>query len=408
MRRFLIWLSGAQADVIAEAPTDRGRYAGIGFAILFTSSMAALSATFALHTALKTPLPLAILFGVLWGAAIMGLDRWLVLTIQRQERRIQVLLPALPRVVLAVLFGAVISTPLVLQIFHPEIESEIVTMRQEQAEQFLHDQQRGSVGAQIASLTQEQAKLTQVIASGGEGQVDPATDPTIQGLDKQLHTAEAARDKAFSDWSCQVYGKPPGCKVGNGPLARKKRDEYDAAAAHVQNIDRQISDRTNELKRDDEVGRAQRLATARGRLRIVQGELSSLTAQQDTRQKNFDAKNKDSDGLLMRLKALGRVSATDSTMRTVRWTLFLFILAIECLPVLVKLLHTLGGRPSVYEQVLEMQEKTDLQKARTGFNERMRGNLVDGQGSGLAAELDSIWADEAPANGRAAPPDPGF
>ena len=407
MRRFLIWLSGAQADVIARAPTDRGRYSGIGFAILFTSSMAAISASYALSTALKVQAPFAVLLGMLWGAAIIGLDRWLVLTIQRHERKIQVFLPALPRVALAVLFGAVISTPLMLQIFHPEIEDEIVNMRQQQAEVFLTQQQNGSIGIKIARLEHERAELSKVISSGGDGQIDPATDPTIRGLGQQLKSAQATRDKAFNDWSCQRYGKPGGCKVGDGPLAAKKKGEYDAAEAKVKRIDGQITARTNELKSDDETGRSQRVSAARDRLKTVQSELSTLTTQQNLRQKTFDAKSKASDGLLMRLKALNRVSANDSTMRTVHWTLFLFILAIECLPVLVKLLHALG-KPSVYEQVLEMEEHIDLHTARTEKSERTRGTLIDGRGSGIAAELDRIWDDPAPNSGGTMPPDPGF
>ena len=407
MGRFLIWLSGAQADVIARAPTDRGRYAGIGFAILFTSSMAAVSATFALTTALKVPMPLAALFGLLWGTAIMGLDRWLVLTIQRHESKIHVFLPALPRVALAVLFGVVISTPLVLQIFRPEIESKIVEMRQQQAESFTRQQETGSVGAQIGRLDQERTQLAKVISSGGDGQVDPATDPTISGLSQQLESAQQARDKAFDDWSCQVYGKPGGCEVGNGPLAAKKKGEYDSAVAKVKRIDGQITARTNELRGDNETGRSQRVATARQRLNAVQKDLATLTSQQASRQKAFDAKNKASDGLLMRLKALNRVSGEDSTLRTVHWTLFLFILAIECLPVLVKLMHALGKR-SVYEQVLEMEERVNLQDARTAMAERTRGTLVDGSGTGLAAEVDRIWEDPAPAGGGRLPPDPGF
>ncbi|MGH3375181.1 MAG: DUF4407 domain-containing protein [Actinoallomurus sp.] len=407
MGRFLIWLSGAQADVIARAPTDRGRYAGIGFAILFTSSMAAVSATFALTTALKVPMPFAVLFGLLWGTAIMGLDRWLVLTIQRHESKIQVFLPALPRVALAILFGVVISTPLVLQIFHPEIDKEIVTMREEQAQSFVTQQRNGSVGAQINRLTQERTQLNAVITSGGDGPVDPAVDPTIRGLEQQLKSAQQTKDRAFDDWSCQVYGKPGGCKVGNGPLAARKKADYDSATAKVKQIGDQITARTNELKGDNETGRSQRVATARQQLKTVDGELSNLTTQRDLRQKDFDAKNKEADGLLMRLKALNRVSAKDSTMRTVHWTLFLFILAIECLPVLVKLLQALG-KPSVYEQVLDMEVRVNLQDARTAMVERTRGTLVDGLGTGLAAEVDRIWEDPTPTGGGRLPPDPGF
>ncbi len=85
--------------------------------------------TFALHSALKLALATAIVFAVAWALAIMSLDRWLVVSLVRQRNKLNYLLLALPRVGLGVLFGLIISTPVTLQIFQPEINQEIALIQ---------------------------------------------------------------------------------------------------------------------------------------------------------------------------------------------------------------------------------------------------------------------------------------
>src|SRR5258708_3159287 len=144
MGRLLIWLSGAQPDILAQCKQDRPKYIGVGSAVLVTSSVAVVSMTFALHIALPPnfPLPLpfaspfalhialaakfpvAVPFAFAWGLAIMSLDRWLVVSLVRQSP-LRYFLLALPRLLLGLLFGVIISTPLTLQIFHVEIDNQI-------------------------------------------------------------------------------------------------------------------------------------------------------------------------------------------------------------------------------------------------------------------------------------------
>ncbi|WP_242606971.1 DUF4407 domain-containing protein [Protofrankia symbiont of Coriaria ruscifolia] len=131
MRRPLIWLSGANPQLLARCPTDRAKYVGVGSAVLTTSLMAAASCAFALHMGLRLSVASCLLVGGAWGLAIMGLDRWLVASVQRRDHWYQNLLIALPRLALAVLIGLVISTPLVLRIFEPEIQAELVDIHRE-------------------------------------------------------------------------------------------------------------------------------------------------------------------------------------------------------------------------------------------------------------------------------------
>jgi Domain of unknown function (DUF4407) len=128
-RDFLAWLSGADPKILAECPTERSTYVGLGAAILIAGAIAGVSMALALTTALKAAPYQAALVGTAWGLAVMLLDRWLVLSYRRQDKWKAVVVVT-PRLLLALIFGLVISTPLILQIFRPELEQKIAIIQQ--------------------------------------------------------------------------------------------------------------------------------------------------------------------------------------------------------------------------------------------------------------------------------------
>lgn len=89
MGRFLIWLSGARRQILAECPTERPKYIGI------TAAMAAVSLSFALITILKIRLWTALPLAIAWGLAIMSLDRLFVVSLYRQGHWWRALSPSM-------------------------------------------------------------------------------------------------------------------------------------------------------------------------------------------------------------------------------------------------------------------------------------------------------------------------
>ena len=85
MGDFLIWLSGVSRQLLGQCTTERPKFIGLGAAILVTAGMAAVSLSFALVSALKAPVWLAVFFALLWGLAIMSLDRLFVVSMHRQR-----------------------------------------------------------------------------------------------------------------------------------------------------------------------------------------------------------------------------------------------------------------------------------------------------------------------------------
>ena len=144
--KFFLWASGADLEILKQAPTDANKYFGIGGTIIFTSLMAAFAGGYAFFTAFKVEIfntegvvigytllseCLALFFGLFWGSLIFNLDRYIVSTfgvgdgkktISRQE-----LMEAAPRLIMAMLLGFVIATPLELKLFEKEINAEIST-----------------------------------------------------------------------------------------------------------------------------------------------------------------------------------------------------------------------------------------------------------------------------------------
>lgn len=358
-RHLLIWLSGADTDTLARTPRERRKFVGLGGIVLTTSTLAAVSCTFAMTAGARAPLAAAIVVGLFWGLAIMNLDRWLVTATQRRPGWWRNVLAALPRIVMALIIGAVISTPLVLWLFQREIESELNVLHQQRLdrhEQNLRDDTRFREIPELEKAVARNRAIADGTASGA------APDETV----KQLQTEFENLDKQFQDAqnqaTCEFDGTCGTKTRGNGEAYRQKmqvaqelrqrRDEVkqrlDAAkaAAAVKQQETSVNERASaaeQAKRDQE-----RLDRLRG----------IKKAEED----RFKADISNDRGLLARLEALSTLTGRNTTLSTAYLLLMLFITTIEVLPVLVKLLINLGP-PTAYDEILARAEKTDIDTA---------------------------------------------
>lgn len=351
--RFLISLSGADAEILDRVPSERVKFASLGWAVLITGGMAVVSMWFALTTALGVSGIPAAPVALLWGLVILGIDRWLVRSMPVSSTW-RMLALAAPRLVLALLLGVLISTPLVLQIFQQEINAEIPVIRQQQLSEFLADPQRSQLDHQVTSLQGQVDNLDQVIDSHGEVPVNPSTDPVIQSLTTQRNSEIALEQKYYLRWQCEIGGiQGQECSgssgiPGTGPLAQADRASYEDAVTQVNNLNGEIQNRENQLAATDAAAQNGRLQQAEAALPEAQAQLRTAQDQLNALLDSFSAQNSADNGVLIRLEALDRLSANDSTLSLARLLLFLLFLVIECLPVTVKLLQ----RPGLYEEIL--------------------------------------------------------
>ena len=393
LRPLLLALSGARSEVLDRCPTERIKFESLGWAILITSGMATVSMWFALSSAMGVNPFVAILAALGWGLVIMGIDRWLITSMPIDgKRRLGM---AVPRLVLAILLGTLISTPLVLRIFQSEINAQISVIKQVRASAFLVQQQKSQVGQQVTYWTNQVSSLQKVIDSGGAAALNPSADPQVQSLTKQRSAQIALEQQYYHQWQCQLYGGQ-GCPAGNGPLAQASETNYHQAQAQVTQLTNQIQQRENQLSATDQASQTARYGQASAALPAAQAQLNSAVTRKDQLQQSFDAQNEATNGLLIRLQALDQLSTNDTTVSSARILLFLLFLVIECLPVTVKLMQ----QPGNYEKILQAERDHELTQARKMFRIRPRSMGGGFAGPGRLPEPDrslhDIWQAKEP------------
>mgnify|MGYP000884856579 CR=1 FL=1 len=123
-QKFLLICSGGNIHILRKTPSEWNKFAGIGGIVLFTAVFATLSAAYAMYT-IFDDLWASIGFGILWGLMIFNLDRYIVTSMKKSGGFFRQFFIALPRILVAVLLGIVISKPLELKIFEKEVNKQL-------------------------------------------------------------------------------------------------------------------------------------------------------------------------------------------------------------------------------------------------------------------------------------------
>jgi len=354
--RLLIILSGARPEILDRYPSERIKFQSLGWAILITATMATVSMWFALYSAMGINPFGAFPIAVIWGLVIMGIDRWLVVSMPVDGKRKFAV--AVPRLLLGLLLGSIISTPIVLRIFESEINNQIAIIKDHNEATFLDSQQHSSIQARINTWQATVTNLEQVITSNGARPLNPDSDPIIQGLNTQLTNERSIATTDYKAWQCQLYG---GCGApkGSGPLAAASEKRYDNDEAEITTLTSEIQQRQQELQASDVNSEASRLQQAKSALPNAQAQLQAAQNEEDALLGNFQTTNSSTNGLLIRLQALDQLSTGDTTVQVARFLLFLLFLVIELLPVTVKLMQPAGN----YERIVRRMSTREMRQA---------------------------------------------
>jgi len=389
-------LAGARLDLLQVAPGARARFIALGGVLISTGALAALSMAFAIHMALGAWWAVAVLVGLGWGLVILNLDRMLLVGMSHEPSWRRNLAMALPRVALAVVLGTVISTPLTLQVFAKEIDTTIVTMQAEAAEEFTAGLDADARYARIPSLEQEIADAQAVLAGGGG--TDPNADPRVTAAAADRDAEQAAFQTAVDRYAelqakaqCELDGSCGSGDVGQGAAyfaaaaaASQAGDVRDAAKADLDAAEETLRDARTAAGQDSASAGARSVAMAQADLATDQAELTRLSEARQGEQAAFDAENSQSDGILARLEAMDRLSADRPIVATAHLMLFLLFLSVEILPVLMKALLNLQA-PSAYDRLLDVRDDEEVGA------EKIR---VDGRQRAVQARADLIVAAE--------------
>src|SRR5688572_27952762 len=160
-------LSGARPDVLAAAAGARAKFVALGGVLLSTGGLALVSMAFAVHMALGVWWPFALLIGLGWGFVVVNLDRMLLVGMAHDSSLKRNLILAVPRVGLALILGVVIATPLTMQVFSKEIDTEIVTMQAAAGDAYRASLADDARFAHLPELRDRIASSEAIVASGG-------------------------------------------------------------------------------------------------------------------------------------------------------------------------------------------------------------------------------------------------
>jgi len=305
----LLRVAGVDPQYVQTVP-DRVRYTSMGAIVLLTATAATASLTVALSlvfTARDWPFYLPV--GLLWGAIVLNFDRWIVSSIdygpltadapvpsQRQQARSKAVHFTI-RFIMAALVGLVISEPIVLAIFGPEISQQL-------AAQHVTD-----ISQQTAQLNAASAKQLAIIGQ------------PVAADQKALRAAARKADKAHRIYLCeltaQCHGLPPGLVTqvpGPGPQTTQDYQIW-RADVRLQNKAQQTA--------SSATAQARKQATA-----LSQQTAAKITAAA----KKIDADN----GLLARERALDTLSRQNSGFLLRRLLLWSALMFIDLAPVLLK------------------------------------------------------------------------
>ncbi len=374
----MAWLGGGDQAVLAQVPQERTRFAQMAGVLLTTAGIAAMSMMFALHDGVKAPLAAAVVLGLLWGVVILNLDRFLVLSMGASRDRRRLIFITLPRLALAVVLALVISTPLVLRIFASDINQQLFIMQQNASRQEAA-LEAGSGPQQQASRLKSQIDTDEGILNGHLPQ--SITSPALQSaqaqvnqLQKQAQSDYQAQVTAREAWQCELDGQScvgSSGKVGNGPRAQAKYQEYQQAEKTYNSVQSRLSaaqaaEKTAQSGFSGDLShRVQQLqATARQALPGLQSQYQKLQANLQGVAANGQKVNEANTGILAQLQALSQASAQSPSLQAARLAVLALFFLIEILPVTVKFLINLGP-PSAYEVVAQVREDEVIDAART-------------------------------------------
>lgn len=372
---FLISLSGASPDILRRCPTERAKYTGIGSAVLASAVIASIPLAFALHLDVSIPVAWSVFLSLLLGITLIALDRWLIASLDRQTNPWRYLILAVPRLVIGVILGITITTPLLLQAFNSYIDNQVATDQAAQRSRYYSQLPSSVLDLEVERDQAAVNDLEHVIAAGGIVAIDPSKDPQIESLTTERNQAAQVENDYYKQWQCQLYGGPT-CPEGSGPLANASRQSYETAQSQVASLDSQILKREQVVSAESIQASRQAVAQAQQELPGAKVKLQLAIQQENLTTQSYLTSVNSNNGLIPRLQALSQISEETSIVTAIRWLLYTFFVLIQCLPIGVKVLLNLGPE-NTYEKMLKLEEEGLLRAAREDVSRRQTLRNLD-------------------------------
>jgi hypothetical protein len=314
---FLIACSGADKGVLDEAGLETPRFVSIGAAILLTAVLASLSGGYALYSSFNSVV-IAVIFGVIWAVVIFNLDRYIVVSIDKNDSALRQTVMAIPRLLISFLLAITITKPLELRIFQGSINNKLYEI--DSAELLRYD---STVSAKKKSLKKEFIK-----------------------------TEQQKTDIILADYtgSKEALLKQQGSLLKNITFYERDTVRKKILLGRLRIINRQLAftdSSINNRKKQIYSGIIETETLNAEVKRRVYKELFATDSVNILQVQEIKDKQTNRD-MLVRLKALSELKASDDTMNMTGNLITLLFILIEMSPVLIKLMSKKG----LYEAVM--------------------------------------------------------
>lgn len=331
--RWLRSIIGVKEDILDWVPEERPRYSRLGAIVLNTGAMAGLSLLVALSGVVGGAWWALIPVGALWGYLIVTFDSWLIASTHGAAVDVSKVKLFLPRIAISVLLGAAIAEPLVLWVFSPSIHNEIAEHRKSEIEGYESELKVCNPVSGVAP-TNVDCRGFGVVVKDSAQSVEAQFAEAVRLRDQartavgELDRRQAELEKLARD---ECAGKTGGGLTGVrgvGGECKRNRDKADQFRA-----DSQLDKRHTDLIRleKETVDLTGRLAQAR----TLGGQQISQAIAGKVAEKKADLHDR---GILDEIDSLERLSADSPVVSIAGWVLRLLLIAIDCLPVLGKLM----------------------------------------------------------------------
>ncbi|WP_327006839.1 DUF4407 domain-containing protein [Dactylosporangium sp. NBC_01737] len=380
----LAQLGGAYPKYVHLAPSAKGRFIQMGLVLLSTGGLAVVSMSFALSDGLKASWWISVPLGLLWGFIILNLDRMLIQNMRLDVGVRRAIMMIVPRLIIAALLGIVIATPLVLRVFHDEIMTEMHEHNVQETV-ILGDARNNTPQVkELADLNAKIARDDAILA----GDVPDLKSANVDAARSNLTAAQTNLDakrkvsaELYDQMRCELDGER--CsggsgKVGPGPRYEALKRRYQIATADENTAQQAVNTAQAALDDANKNAAASNTAAVAEAQQHARAELPDLIKQRDALQlvvsgqksgdTNAEANN---TGILAQIEALGRIGDKSSSANLAHWAVAGLLFMIELLPVLVKLLTSMGP-PTVYDRISELDDNSTLDDASQRRNSERR------------------------------------
>jgi hypothetical protein len=124
LANFIFWFAGVDTNIMMKLKiTEKNKYGSLGASVLLTGIMASLSFGYVMSWAFPDSNWVPIISGLIWGAVILNLDRYIVSQSIKQDKKLKKenIGSLLSRISLALAISFIVSVPIELKLFEADL-----------------------------------------------------------------------------------------------------------------------------------------------------------------------------------------------------------------------------------------------------------------------------------------------